>query len=256
MRDVEFVSELLVALLEGPQDKKESLDTFYLKLIKWKKEDRETVILRLKSAIADVGEIFPMDKEVFHGGIPLKPFKKTRFRQKADFYSLLVAIDELKRGEHSIKNKHIDFLQEDFGILDYNIAPESGVELFSKYAIQCTSQANTIASRTWRKNFLKDILAGTYVARYPDDATIKNFHYILWDLCNVGTEMGCPTAVTACVVCNEEFDDYSENNARLMWPKESTVFQLSNACFVHKSCFDSLGYPDYISRESVEEDER
>ncbi|RJO62136.1 DUF262 domain-containing protein [candidate division WS5 bacterium] len=253
MRDVEFVSELLAALIKGPQDKKESLDSFYLSLSKWKKEDKDNVILRFKSAITDIGEIFPLNKDVILNSIVLKLFKKTRFRQKADFYSLLIAIDELKRKGYSIENKILDLLREDFGILDYHITPESDVELFSKYAIQCTSQANTIASRSWRKNFLKDILAGTYIAKYPDDNTIKNYHYILWDLYSAGCDM-CPIAATTCVVCNEDFDDYSEKNARLVWPEDSATFQLSNAYFIHKKCFDKKGYHEYLSLESIEED--
>ncbi|MHB8882317.1 MAG: GmrSD restriction endonuclease domain-containing protein [Thermodesulfovibrionales bacterium] len=253
MRDVEFISELLAALMKGPQDKKESLDSFYLSLAKWKKDDKEKLILRFKAAIADIQKILPLDNEVVLQGIILKPFKKTRFRQKADFYSLLIALDELRSEGHSIENKCLDLLEEDFGILDYHIAPESEVELLSKYAIQCTSQANTIASRTWRKNLLKRILAGTYIANYPDTKTIRDFHYLLWDLYTAGCDM-CPVATTDCEICGEEFNDYSEDNARLIWNADSDVFQLSNAFFIHKKCFDKKGFPDYISSASVDED--
>lgn len=254
MRDVEFISELLAALIKGPQDKKESLDSFYLSLSKWKKEDKEKVVRRFKNAITDIQKILPLDNEVVLNGVRLKPFKKTRFRQKADFYSLLIAIDELVGEGHSIENKNLDLLEEDFGILDYHIKPESQIELLSKYAIQCTSQANTIASRTWRKDFLKKILAGTYVSKYPDPTTIRDFHYILWDLYAADCDM-CPVAETTCGICEEDFNDYSEDNARLIWGSNSAVFQLSNASFIHKKCFDEKGFSDYIPAATVEEDE-
>jgi hypothetical protein len=252
MRDVEFLSELLAALINGPQDKKETLDSYYLSLGKWKKEDKENIISRFRSAIEDIKIIFPQEKEIDFMGLTLKPFKKTRYRQKADFYSLFLAIDELKK-DFFLKKKNLSSLQKDFAILDYHIAPESSVQLFSKYAIQCTSQANTIASRTWRKDFLKRILAGTYIAKYPDNDTIRDFHFILEDLCWIGADV-CPVQSTVCELCDVEFNDYSDENARLMWPEDSTAFQLSNACFVHKSCFDKKGYSDYINKFASDKD--
>lgn len=243
MNDVEFISELLGAIIKGPQDKKETLDSFYISLTKWPKSNKDNIIQRFKSVVDDLQVLFSKGKM-------LKPLRDTRFRQKADFYCLFISIDELLQEGHSISNKNIDPLQDDLECLNYNIAPDSGVEEFSKYAIRCTSQANTVGSRIWRKDFLKKFLTGTYKAKYPDDETIKIFHYILADLYMVGCDM-CPPASETCSICNHDFNDYDEESARLMWDSSEKVYQLSNAYFVHKKCFEKKGLHDYMSSNTV-----
>lgn len=249
MTDVEYISELLAALLKGPQDKKETLDSFYISFTKWTKNHKESTIQRFQSVLKDLQTIFSV-------GNTLRPIKDTRFRQKADFYCLFVAVDELQQSGFSLEGKELGPLREDFGCLDYNIAPESEIEEFSKYAIRCTSQANTIGSRTWRKDFLKRFLGGTYIAKYPDDETIKSIHFIMWDLYTAGCEYGCPPCVEECPICNEELDKFSEDNARLIWLDSSNTYQLSNARFAHKRCFEKQGLHDYmLTTSSTGDDE-
>lgn len=236
MGDVEYISELLAIIIGGIQDKRSTLDQFYQEYSIWPKEEVRKIKDIFQKIIDDILIIFPEDSF---------PIQKTRFRQKADFYSLFAAINELHEEGNSLKNKDVKYLQEDFQILDFNIAPESGVEVFSEYAIKCVSQGNTIRSRSWRKDFLKDILSGTFVNRIPKTETINKFHDVLWDLYTVGTEMGCPPYNQICPVCETEIESYKKDDVKLGWPKEKMNFQLSNAIFVHLDCAQHIDlFPD------------
>lgn len=65
--------------------------------------------------IADLQQIFSDDF----------PISSTRFRQKADFYSLLLAIDGLRRSGGKIEGLDLEPLRDDFRMLDQLITPES-----------------------------------------------------------------------------------------------------------------------------------
>ena len=229
MGDVEYISELLAVLLSGPQDKKKSLDNFYLKYSAWDDESVNQIKNRFNTIVMDIDTIFLKCEDYI---------SKTRFRKKADFYSLFAAINELHcEGYFLNENTNLNDLANDFEMLHNNILPESGVELFSEYAIKCVSQGNTLNSRIWRKEFLKRILHGTYIGMH-DDTTIEQFHKILWDLYTSETEVGCPVYEQECPVCNEEIGNYKKDNARIVWLKTDENFQLSNAWFVHLDCLD------------------
>jgi len=164
MGDVEYSSELLAAYLEGIQDKKNKLDDFYQKYSSMETSEMQRIGVGIQEIFEEMKKIF--DLETF-------PIHKTRFKQKADFYSLFIAIKELKSEGGTLEGKDLRFLREDLKILDEYIMPESEIEILSEYAIKCVSQSNTIGSRTWRKNFLKNILVGTYLNLSPDETLIK-----------------------------------------------------------------------------------
>lgn len=227
MGDVEYISELLAILLGGIQDKKSTLDQFYQDYSSWPRKDVAEIKDKFLRIIDDILIVFPIN---------FFPLSATRFRQKADFYSLFAAINELREEGNSLEGKDVTDLRKDFKLLDSNIAPEADVELFSEYAIKCVSQGNTIRSRLWRKDFLKDILAGTYINRLPKKETIEKYHHILWELYTTGTEVGCPPYCQECPTCNFEIESYKNEDAKLGWTKEIVTFQLSNAKFAHLKC--------------------
>ena len=228
MGDVEYVSELLALLIAGPQEKRETLDEFYLKYTEWDAVEKDAIRARFKSVISDMQRIWSAEGQAF------KAFSDMRFRQKADFYSLFAAIDDCQRAGGAFDGKPGDYLRDDLGLLDFNTEPESDVSILSKYAIQCVSQANSVGSRRWRRDFLKLFLEGTYFARPPSINGVKTFHEILWDLYVPGI---CPTTVSECPVCGvEDIEDYSTSHVFLTWEKSSPVFQITNAVFVHAAC--------------------
>ena len=226
MGDVEYVSELLALLLSGPQDKKETLDSFYLRYTEWGAADRAAASSRFRAVLTDLSKIF--DPTVF-------PLAKSRFRQKADFYSLFAAIIDCQLAGGALDIRAVDLLREDLQFLDDKIEPDSNLRLLSEYAVKCVSQGNTLGSRAWRRDFLKHFIYSSYFHVPPPPVGVEVFRLILLDGYSGGGE--CPDQELTCPVCNRDYTDYySEENAFLTWPKASLGFQMLNAEFVHVSC--------------------
>ena len=184
--DVEYVSELLAAMIGGIQDKKGSLDGFYVKFSKWKKNERRKVVARFLKTLREIDIIFRGSEF---------SISETRFRQKADFYTLFLVVDGFASEGRTVKRKELRPLQDDLMVLQENIRPESEIEICSEYAIKCVSQANSASSRRWRYRFLRPILAGTYIGGPPDSEGAKVF-YRLMDELSKGDSMGfCPEPV-------------------------------------------------------------
>jgi len=236
MGDIEFASELIALLIDGIQDKKENLDQFYQDYAKWDRDDFDITKAKFKAIVDDLKLIFT----------DLLPINKTRFKQKADFYSLFSAIYELQEIEGTFKDKDLVPLQGDLLILDHWIEPESSVNILSEYAIKCVSQGNTLASRRWRSDFLKSILIGTYCNVLPNQETRGVFQSILYDINNskdhtdLFSEKSCP-------ICETEIEKFDPDEVSITWSRKETLFQLSNAVFMHNYCFEINN--DYFNRD-------
>lgn len=234
--DAEYISELLAGIIDGPQDKKTGLDSFYIKFAEWKPIERKQVEARFRAALVDINSIFSAVPPGLSG---------TRFRQKADFYSLFLAVDELRCGSLSISGKDLKPLSEDLIMLEEGIAPESEVDIFRDYAIKCVSQANSLASRRWRQAFIKSILAGTYSSSAPTGGAIHIYYKILDDCASGGGF--CPDPVYECPSCNVEFT-VDEKEHVLAWPPGTSAYQIGNARWIHKACAATLASWTQIER--------
>ena len=78
MLDVEFISELAVAVLNGIQNKKKHLEEFYQQY-ETNFEDAEMVRTLFLNVLGEIGQILPN-------------IAKTRWRKKSDFYTLFVTL--------------------------------------------------------------------------------------------------------------------------------------------------------------------
>lgn len=76
MMDVEYVSELSIAILHGHQNKKENIDRYY-QFYEDEFDQREELIEAFKKVIYELESILP-------------DIKNTRWKKKSDFYSLFV----------------------------------------------------------------------------------------------------------------------------------------------------------------------
>jgi len=74
MMDIEYVSELAIAVLHGHQNKKETIDEYYLKYEE-EFEARDELISTFQTTMYELEQILPN-------------IKNTRWRKKTDFYSL------------------------------------------------------------------------------------------------------------------------------------------------------------------------
>ena len=222
--DVEYVSELLAAIIDGVQDKKTTLDKFYINFADWEEDHKKQIVGRFKIVLRELNLIFD-DSHL--------PLSTTRFRQKADFYTLFLVVYDYVSDGWSVENKNLEHLRQDLNLLDYHIRPEATIDIFREYAIKCVSQANSASSRRWRHKFLRTILAGTYGGPRPDEESNKLLYEIMENL-HIG-EGHCPLPELECPVCNEELSG-EFNDWVLGWVGTDDVFQISNAYWLHRSC--------------------
>jgi hypothetical protein len=76
MMDIEYISEISIALLHGHQNKKESLDEFY-RIYEEEFDSRDELIEKFQKTIFELEHLYP-------------DLKNNRWRKKSDFYSLFV----------------------------------------------------------------------------------------------------------------------------------------------------------------------
>ena len=193
--DVEYASELLVVLIDGPQEKKESLDSFYLNGTKWTHQEFESYNKRYEKILEEIKRI--------HAKIKLS---NTRFRQKSDFYALFDAVRILVAAGGTLEGKDLTFLVKDLRFIDENISPNSQYSYLQEYALKCVSHANSKSSREWRSKILQTFLQGTFLCTKPDPKVFMR------------------TKV-------EEHNSGELFNKTLTWPEEASVFQYSNSVF-------------------------
>lgn len=233
--DVEYVSELLAAQLRGISDKKDAIDECCRDYASWPQAESAAARAEFEGAVSDVAMIFDATF----------PMKKTRWKQKADFYSLFFAVLSLKRAGLALP-ADLSFLRQDLMVLDKRIAPTSEVRILSRYAVYCVSQANSASSRNWRMAFIRAILRGTYAGSIQDkeqrDIVSETASDIRVAIDPNFNGDGCPPAEGfVCGGCGG-FDEgvTSLGSSILYWPAGSSVFQLSNAKWAHSKCKDDV----------------
>lgn len=217
--DVEYISELLAILIGGIQDKKESLDQFYIEYKEWEEQHFNEIMAKFQSAIDDIQLIF--EENDF-------PLKATRFKQKSDFYSLFAAINELQNEGLSLRKDALPFLREDLGVLTQMIAPDAD-GLYGEYAVKCVSDANSSSSRIWRAEFLKKILLGAYKEKNNETERLTFLASLIID----DPLSACPVPHDNCVVCQEDVEQF-QKGVVWCWP-ENMVF-LSSMRLSHSAC--------------------
>ncbi|WP_369151266.1 DUF262 domain-containing protein [Candidatus Thiodubiliella endoseptemdiera] len=260
--DAEYVSELLVGLIGGIQDKKNTLDNFYKDYANWDTIEKEKIEKEFVEILKDIHLIFNEKNHTGTSGpitilyrkeLKFKGFiSETRFKQKADFYALFFAISKLRRLGHDIANKDLGNLRTDLMFMHEYTNPHSDISLFRDYATKCLSDANSKASREWRIGFLVNILSGTYVDNTSVESN-EQFSSIAFDwveiiqvndvgLSSTGT-YGCPSYFY-CGKCQiednlsyeDECGEWHVNKSKLYWDNEQINHQLTNAQFICGNC--------------------
>lgn len=244
--DVEYISELLAVQLRGISDKKDAIDECCREYAAWPEAESGATRIEFESVISDIAKIFDASY----------PMKKTRWKQKADFYSLFFAVLSLRRDGFSLP-ADVAFLRQDFKLLDDRIAPTSEVPILSEYAVYCVSQANSASSRNWRMRFLRAILRGTYASAMNDEEQRKIVSETASDIrFSIDPSFngdGCPPAEGfVCGGCGG-FDEGETSLGRsvLYWSAGTTAFQLANARWAHSKCRDSIAAEVIIEGTSI-----
>jgi hypothetical protein len=239
--DVEFVSELLATMLGGIQDGKSGLDGFYQKYQIWDQVEVEQTEKVFNAVLSEIEKLFPEGRKL----------SSTRFRQKADFYTLFVTILSYVREGSEVQEDMLGPAREDLRDLDEMIAPESDVRICSEYAIKCVSQANSGSSRRWRSRFLSALLDGTFKAQFPTGPSAELLYRILDD-CKYDSSGMCPDPEFFCPICDGQIKDMDK--ALLAWKEEARSFQMSNSVWVGPGCFGKAVGWKILQRPSADEE--
>jgi hypothetical protein len=152
MLDIEYIEELLALLLEGEQDKKDTLDDFCERYVIFP-QGFFVIKTEFESILEDIRTLFSSGKALFD----------TRFKQKADFYSLFGCFWDFKKQDKRIISGAMPCVRVSLYKLDELIAPHADEGVYRDYAIHCISDANSVSSRRWRKKFLYDYIAPLYL---------------------------------------------------------------------------------------------
>lgn len=238
--DVEYVSELLAGLLMGITDRKDAIDVCCKEYRQWEHKAKRSVFVEFTDVLSDI-------EKLFSAGVSIK---KTRWKQKADFYSLFFAIRSLHR-EGLVLPDGLTQLRGDLSILNEGIAPTSDVPIFSKYAVYCVSQANSASSRNWRTYFLTAILRGTYAGTIADldqrQIVMEIASDIRFAIDSNGNGDGCPSVNEfVCPACGVREGSADLVASVLFWEHGTRAFQISNAKWAHAACLEKLGAVEMI----------
>lgn len=152
MLDCEFISELAIAFLHGPQNKKDKLDEYY-ELYESEFEDEHRLDEIFRKTTAEISQILPS-------------LKATRWSKKSDFYSLFLVL--AKRAKHFPLAKEdraqlaVQLLELANSIdalvrLDGDIPPEADKRQ-RDYARAVARAASDKANRIVRENALEGLL--------------------------------------------------------------------------------------------------
>ena len=224
--DVEYTSELLAAMLQGIQDEDRDLDSFYQNYTDWK--DKEWVKKQFKKTLNEFEILF----NNFHCHISI-----TRFKEKANFYTLFLTINDFVEDGKTIEGKEVSELLNDFVLLDKNISLESPIELCKEYAIKCIHLPDTLNNRKWRSDFMKLILNGTFSNQPPNDMRVA-FYKLAEDIYFDHSLLSVKELY--CAICSNiiEINVIDLHKCTLVWPAETSNFQISNIHWVHTDCTD------------------
>ena len=147
MKDIEFVSELFVCLIDGPQDQQKKLDEFYAKYDVCF-EEKKKFMTKFRSILHKLNDIGDLIRE-------------TRFSKKADFYSLFAAMCELKK----YKFRDIDLCKSEKELMNLNNEMEKPIEdvkgIYKKYYSAVKEGVNKLPKRKIRTEIIFNIIDGS-----------------------------------------------------------------------------------------------
>ncbi|CAM5465332.1 DUF262 domain-containing protein [Streptomyces parvulus] len=162
MLDIEYVGELVVASLFGPQNKKATLDRFY-GAFEEDFPDRERVESVFAKVLSEVAEILEWPN-------------KLRWSKKIDFYALFLALSSkvssfpLGAAERAdLREKLVDFSESVNTVvrLPAGVAADPSISLAARVYESGIRNSSDLASRRKRINALNSVLWGPEMTEEP-----------------------------------------------------------------------------------------
>ncbi len=162
MVDVDFVSELVTLLIEGNTDKKTTVDRKFENDIT--KAEYDT---HLKSFNVVLNSLDTLNT--------IYPIKKTRYKQRNDFYTLFGFVNN-----NSIKKQEtLNYFYELLLKFNDHITPSNqNCAPFQNYAFHCVSQSNSKAAREARSKILDQIFLNEKITANKTQKDILKYFQI------------------------------------------------------------------------------
>ncbi len=141
MNDIDFVSELVTLIIYGITDKKITVDKLF------ESDINESEIIKYRAKFNSIIELFVKFNNHYI-------IKKTRYKQRNDFFSLFHFVNE----HITLGEKYLTCVYNQLVLFNDYIAPSNEkCEPFQQYAFHCISQSNSKFAREERSKILKDI---------------------------------------------------------------------------------------------------
>jgi len=145
MRPTEFAAELVVLLIEGPQDKKAVLDLYYGEY-RDKFEAGNSVERLLTEYLDWIAATVPN-------------FKRSRFRKPTDLYSLVGALDIVSRHGKRIRALDRTVIGERLGVFERQTLEKDVGGDVAAYVVAASRQTDNIKPRTARIEIMASLLS-------------------------------------------------------------------------------------------------
>ena len=163
MNDIDFISELVALLMYGIYDKKDKVDELYEKDINPETKDI------LKKKFLSILDIFIVLNTQF-------PFKKSRFKQRNDFFTLFGFVNDFS---DKLKIEDFLYIYRLLVLIQDDISPSNDFcDPFREYALNCVSQSNSKLARSKRLNFLRNLFLNTSSKPNIEQSEIMVFYEI------------------------------------------------------------------------------
>lgn len=213
MRDVEYISELLMAMLQGIQDKKKKLDDCYAQ--------NETMDEDVKANLQrDIGFIKTNIEEI------LPRLRTTRFKNKGDFYSLFMSFYRFHQ-EGLRFPSDLTPIRETLLELNRMVSRDAESENLLTYFEGCSNSPDSMRNRRFRIRLLDGLLRPLFVETDERRNFTEEQKQFIWHREDEKT----------CAICNEmvdSYDDYQPDH-EIPWSRGGPT-SVTNGRITHQRC--------------------
>jgi hypothetical protein len=146
MRSIEFAAELAILLIEGPQDKKASVDLYYGRY-QYKFSQAKQIEDRLKKYLDWILKALP-------------DISKTRFRKAVDLYALVGALDQMSNEGKRLAKINSTAAGARLREFEKRTASKEPAGDAARYIVAASRQTDNLIPRTTRISVLEAIIRG------------------------------------------------------------------------------------------------
>lgn len=217
MRDVEFVSELVASMKYGVIDKKTNLDDYYKTNESMQPSEVSQLRKDFNSIMKEIQQIFQQDE-----------LKTTIFKKFTSFYSIFYSIYDLKKTKYVIDNNDYSDLANELIQVSINTHKDTTIDSLRTYFDSVVQGGDTKSNRTYRNNFLKELIIPFTNKRDEQRVFSETQRQILWH----------KNKDKKCGFCGEIINSYGEMDADHYPVKYSDggPTEITNGRIAHRSC--------------------